>query len=95
MRIIGSALTPTGKHETWWHVDDNRRDRRVRNYGEDEIFEYIMDRKLVYNPIAARRIAENLNVYLYDWNDGTDVETTWDQLIRAAVMQDRDRVYRP
>lgn len=94
MRIIGSALTPTGKHEAWWHVDDNRRDRRVRNYGEDEIFEYIMDQRIVRNPVAARRIAENLNVYLYDWNDGTDIETTWDQLIRAAVRQDRDRVYR-
>lgn len=90
MKINGKALTPTGKHESWWHVDDNRRDPRVRNYDEDDILEYIMDRRLVSSRVAARLIASDLNRHLYDWNDGTDIETTWDELIREAVKQARE-----
>lgn len=92
MKLHGKALTPTGRHENWWHVGDNKRDPRVRNYGDEEIFEYIVDHNLTRSPELARKVAIDLNADLYDWNDGTDIETTWDELIRAAVKQEKERL---
>lgn len=90
MKVIGSALSPTGKHATWWHSGDNKRDKRVRDYDGDQIFDYIVDNGLIRDRALAKRIADRLHRELYDWNEGTDCEVTWDQLIRAAIMQHRE-----
>ncbi len=91
--IDAQAITPTGRNADWAFSTENKRDPNVRDYNAKQIRDYILFRKYVTDEEIAMEIAENLHVELYDWNEGTDLVTTWDDLIRSAVRFHRERLF--